>query len=310
MEKRKLSELNLLDDFLFHQVVSRGEKGERVCQLLLEMIFDRPFQKVKVIPQKTILGVTPNNHGIRLDAYLEVGENSLQEVSVEPGIYDIEPNLYHTGSEAKRSRYYHALIDSRILRRGENYDMLRNVTIIMIVPYDPFGKNRMVYTFSNHCEEDPAVPYEDGQKTIYLYTKGKAENASLSLRSMLKYMEESTAENADNSALRGIQQIVEEVKNDEEVGVKYMKSWEREWFIRSEGKREGREEGKISMLIELICKKLQKGKSAEVIAEELEEDVEMIQSIIKLAADYAPDYDISEIYEAYAKQQGITTIMI
>ena len=30
MEKRTLSELNLIDDFLFEEAMRRGEKGERI----------------------------------------------------------------------------------------------------------------------------------------------------------------------------------------------------------------------------------------------------------------------------------------
>ena len=45
-----------------------------------------------------------------------------------------------------------------------------------------------------------------------------------------------------------------EVKQDKEVGVQYMKSWEREALIRAEGKEEGRqagfEEGRKSGILE------------------------------------------------------------
>lgn len=69
-------------------------------------------------------------------------------------------------------RYYHGLIDTQLLDSGIEYDKLPNVVIIIILPYDPFGKNRMVYTIQNQCVEDAAVPYNDGAKKIFLYTKG------------------------------------------------------------------------------------------------------------------------------------------
>lgn len=43
---------------------------------------------------------------------------------------------------------YQAIIDAKQLETGWDYQDLKNVYIIMILPYDPFGKNRMVYNDS------------------------------------------------------------------------------------------------------------------------------------------------------------------
>ena len=46
-------------------------------------------------------------------------------------------------------------------------------TIIIILPYDPFGRNRMVRTIRNDCVEDSAIDYDDSTKENLLYMKGK-----------------------------------------------------------------------------------------------------------------------------------------
>lgn len=33
-----------------------------------------------------------------------------------------------------------------------------------------------MYTFETHCKEDPSIEYNDGIKTIYLYTRGTEGN--------------------------------------------------------------------------------------------------------------------------------------
>lgn len=76
------------------------------------------------------------------------------------------------------------------LARGMEYGALRNVVVIFITTYDPFGLNRMVYTISNKCEEVPDMPYDDGAKTLFLYTKGTEGNPPEELRQLLHYMEE------------------------------------------------------------------------------------------------------------------------
>ena len=75
------------------------------------------------------------------------------EVTVEPAIYDIEPSNYKAASEPKRVRYYHSMIDAKLLNSGVDYDKLRKVVIIMILSYDPFEENRMVYIIKSKCSK-------------------------------------------------------------------------------------------------------------------------------------------------------------
>lgn len=78
-------------------------------------------------------------------------------------IYDIEPDKNNKRKDidfiAQRTRFYHAIIDSRSLKSGQSYDKLKKVFVIFICPYDPFGDDRMIYTIRNHCVENPELPY-------------------------------------------------------------------------------------------------------------------------------------------------------
>lgn len=97
----------------------------------------------------------------------------MADAEIIPDIYDVEPNnRYEKQTLPKRMRYYHGLIDTQLLATDVEYDKLQNVVIIVILPYDPFDKNRMVYTIRNQCVEDGSIPYDDGAKKIFLYTKG------------------------------------------------------------------------------------------------------------------------------------------
>lgn len=243
MTKRRLEELNLMDNFLFQEMVSKEGVGEEFCQILLSTILGKTIRKVKVISQKTVLGIDTSKHGIRLDAY--VMDLSDDDLEVAADIYDIEPNLtYEKESLPRRTRYYSALIDSQLLDAGTDYTHLRNVVIIMILPYDPFDRNRMVYTVQNHCIEDPSIAYSDGMKKIYLYTKGTVGNPGKSLWDMLQYMEKSTEDNVTDENIAKIHRLVNRVKRDKEVGINYMKSWEWEQMIQKEAWGRGLEEGR------------------------------------------------------------------
>ena len=259
---RKLEELNLLDNFLFQEMLTDEEIGEEFARILLSTILERPIRKVRIIPQKTISGIDTDRHGIRLDAYIEdvsEEENILTAKAVDAQIasdlYDIEPNIkYEKQSLPKRMRYYHGLIDTKILSSGVNYDSLRNVVIIMILPYDPFDKKRMIYTIRNQCVEDASVSYDDGATKIFLYTKGTEGNPSQALKDMLQYIESTTLENVTNQDIETIHNFVNKVKQSKEVGINYMKSWEVEQMIAEEAREEGRREGIVSYI--RLCKEI------------------------------------------------------
>ena len=243
-EFRKLEDLNLIDNFLFQQMLSQEEDGEEFARILLSTILGRQIRKVKIIPQKNILGIDTDKHGIRLDAYIQEvpdeHDSKLADVKLIPSIYDLEPNqTFEKKSLPKRMRYYHGLIDTQLLSTGSDYASLPNVVIIFILPYDPFDKDRMVYTVSNSCIEDPSIEYNDGARKIFLYTKGKAGTPSQELKDMLKYIEKSTIDNITNPDIASISKLVDKVKHKKEVSINYMKSWEYEKMIHDKAFNDG-----------------------------------------------------------------------
>ena len=127
---------------------------------------------------------------------------------------------------------------------------------IFILPYDPFDKNRMIYTVRNCCIEDTNIPYDDGARKIFLYTKGTEGNPSQALKDMLKYIEKTTVENITNQDIESVSRLVNKVKKRKEVGINYMKSWEIEQMARDEGYEDGMMEGisRINRLIQLLSK--------------------------------------------------------
>ena len=240
MAKRTLQELNLLDDFLFGTMLTYPEIGEKFIRELLRIIFHREFGNLNIVSQKTYYGSNTDKHGARLDVYVEECADGL------PGnatVYDVEPDK-NDDSESitalpKRTRFYHAKIDAVSLKSGESYHSLKNVIVVIITPYDPFGLGRMVYTIQSRCAEVPEMPYDDGARTLYLYTRGTEGNPPKELAELLHYMEHTTEENAKNTTLRTIQQMVTKIKYDGEVSLEYMKILEREEMLIRRGYKEG-----------------------------------------------------------------------
>ena len=219
-----------------------------------------------------------------MDAYIEDISDEA-DARIKPDIYDIEPNkTYEKSSLPKRMRYYHALIDTKLLETGTDYKSLQNVVIIVILPYDPFGKNRMVYTVRNQCVEDASVLYDDGARKIFLYTKGCKGNPSQELCDMLKYMEKTTEENITNHNIEALHRLVCRVKGRKEVGISYMKSWEYEQMCREEAMAEGLAEGRKDAFDEIIFNMHKRGFTVEQITYATNRDTDEIMAVIGSAA--------------------------
>ncbi|MEY8524590.1 hypothetical protein AALA90_16400 [Lachnospiraceae bacterium 38-10] len=311
--RKKLEEMNLLDDFLFGSVITYPEIGEKFARSLLKIIFGREFKYLSVTAQKVFYGEDSDLHGARLDVYMEPEiEEYLGERAI---VYDMEPDKNDSESDVKalprRMRFYHAKIAVRNLSSGADFDRLKNVVIIMIMPYDPFGQNRMVYTVKNVCVEVPEMEYDDGASTLFLYTKGEEGEPAEALRQLLHYMENTTYDNAVNEELREIHGMVEAVRKDSEVSAKYMIRYLRMMEElnrtraegRAEGEAAGRAEGeaagRMAEKVFQVCKKMKRNQSLEKIAEDMVEQVSAIEPIYNIAREFAPEYNPDLVLERW-----------
>ena len=246
MQKRKLEELNLLDDFLFNAMMTYPEMGEEFTRKILKLLFNKEFRNLKVIAQKSYGGLNTDLRGARLDVYVESDDSAEIDAAEDTSIYDLEPDkndkAKYVAAFPQRIRFYHAIIDSRSLKSGEDFGKLKRVYVIFICNYDPFGYDRVKYTIRNMCVEEPEMPYDDGAQTTILYTKGtKDDNISEELRQFLNYMENTTQTNAVNDTLKDIQKMVDIVKRDGEVSLSYMKGFERDTMMYEKGQEAERQ---------------------------------------------------------------------
>ena len=232
-----LQELTLINKFLFDQTMDIPEAHEAALQIILQN------ELIKLlIPSQTEkeIRTMPWLRSIRLDVYALDQSNTL---------YNTEMQAEKKGDLIKRSRYYQGLIDSSLLEPGTvNFNKLNNTCIIMITPFDLFGEGKYQYTFHSYCEEDRDLELGDGAVRIFLNTKGTNDKeVSKELVDFLHYIEktdDASAEASDSERFRLIHECVRKIKSSEEMGVKYMQSWEEKVYERGKGRQEGREEGR------------------------------------------------------------------
>ena len=51
MQRRKLEELSLMDDFLFNAMLTHPETGEKFTNKILKLLFNREFKNLRVSVQ-------------------------------------------------------------------------------------------------------------------------------------------------------------------------------------------------------------------------------------------------------------------
>ncbi|OUN21462.1 Rpn family recombination-promoting nuclease/putative transposase [Blautia sp. An81] len=279
-QQLQLKDLTLLDRFLFSETI----EDPKNLQIILEIILGRDII-LKYLPQpEKEQKKSPLYRHIRVDVWSEDIYNT---------VYDVEVQKENTKNLPHRSRFYQSIIDSKLLKPGErNFNQLKDVYVIIIAPFDLFGYRKYQYTFEMRCREVPELAMEDGAIRIFLNTHGEnPEEVNPELVELLDYMEH-TNQNISvpysSSRVRELQNSVNTIVENEEVGVRFMQAWEELALEREKGLEEGLakglekglKEGEKLQLQNLIRKKLQKGQTVEQIADALEETPERIQQLI------------------------------
>jgi predicted transposase/invertase (TIGR01784 family) len=286
---KPLKDLNLMDRFLFAQVMEDPEILGDMIQIILGHPVELDGNPQAEKEQRTVTW----SKSVRLDVWA---------VDKDGTYYDTEVQNRDTHNLPRRSRYYQGVMDSRMLPVGEvDYNRLNAVYIIMIMPFDLFGRGRYQYVFTMRDREDPTLELNDGAVRIFLNTHGtNPEDVRPDLVELLNYMEHTNAQTANsctNGQIRKMQERIEQIKVSEEVGVKYMQAWEERVLDMNEARQEGREQGieigtergieigtargREEGREEMILNALKKGKECKDIAEFNDLDLPFVLEVAK-----------------------------
>ena len=240
---KPFEKLTIQDDYLFKRIMFEKD----ICIRFLEVLLKIKIRDIKYIGVEQGLKETYLGKGIRLDVYVEDDNNT---------IYNIEMQVSSDDNEflGNRIRYYQALIDSAILKCGDNYKDLKNLYIIFICPFVLFNGERQVYFFKNYCKDDKEIKLEDGVTKILISTKGKEEeNLDKDLKAFMYYINGILP---DNDFVKTVDTRIGEIKQKEIERSFYMQYELRLLEEREVGKREGialgKREGKQENLVENI----------------------------------------------------------
>lgn len=130
--------------------------------------------------------------------------------------------------------------------------------------------------------EESDMDYDDGAEIIVLYTKGKKGKISEEIRQFLHYMEYTNQKNAVNEDLKDIQQMVDVVKRDGEVSLRYMKSFEHDQLVYASGVELGRQAERENTERERQKAEIERKKTIAALGKvkELEDEVKKLKMLV------------------------------
>ena len=114
-------------------------------QLILEIILGQEIRLDGLPQTEKETRNSPLYRHIRLDVWAR---------DLDSRVYDTEVQSRNTGNLPRRSRYYQGQIDTKLLKPGTvDFNLLSDIVLILIAPFDLIGEGRYRYTFQMCCLE-------------------------------------------------------------------------------------------------------------------------------------------------------------
>ena len=184
------------NDLIFRWVMEHEEN----CLAILRAI----LPKLKITAVKRRENEHPVNYlafdderGVRFDAIIEDDQERF---------YDVEMQVANQPGLGKRVRYYQAQIDQETLKKGEDYDDLRESYVIFFCAFDPCGQDRRLYQFHYYEDTDRQLRLPNNSHVILINALGTQGQITPELAAVLDVMNR-RRDNANPLAVRLVKEI-------------------------------------------------------------------------------------------------------
>lgn len=161
-----IDRLTLMDDLFMAAVF----EDPRCIETVLRVIMDKPDLEVR-------------ESRVKQDLINLAGRSAQVDVFAIDGTgrhYDIEVQRNPSGANARRARYYGAILDAKALEKGSQHQDLPETYVIFITEKDVLHGGLPVYHIGRRVEETDQ-PYDDGFHVLYVNCayKGKDDGTPL-----------------------------------------------------------------------------------------------------------------------------------
>ena len=160
-----VDDMNLFDDDLMSMVFDGNNEA---TGLLLKIILKRDdIEIISVVGQREFQSPIVGGRNIRLDILAKdhTGKH-----------YNIEVQKKPEGAHVRRARFNSSMMDSRMLKEGQEFSELQDSYMVFITETDIFGHGLPIYTINRHFEEIDDE-FDDGSHIVYVNGSYKGDDA-------------------------------------------------------------------------------------------------------------------------------------
>jgi hypothetical protein len=160
-----VDDMTLFDDDLMSMVFDGNVEA---TELLLRIILDKSDIKVlSVVGQRDMKNPLVGGRNIRIDIHAQ--DSSGRH-------FDIEVQRSNAGAHFRRARFHSSMMDSRMLKSGQEFEELLDSYMIFITEKDKIGKGRPLYHIDRTIAET-GESFDDGSHIIYVNGSYKGDDA-------------------------------------------------------------------------------------------------------------------------------------
>jgi predicted thioesterase len=159
-----VDDMDLFDDDLMSMVFDGNIEA---TELLLKVILEHDdVTVVSVVGQREFQNPIVGGRNIRLDILAKdsTGKN-----------YNVEVQKKPEGAHIRRARFNSSMLDSRMLKAGQEFAELQDSYMVFITETDIFGHGLPIYTINRHFEEIEDL-FDDGSHIIYVNGSYKGDD--------------------------------------------------------------------------------------------------------------------------------------
>ena len=256
---KDLEQLTLLSDVFMSVVLS--DLG--ACQHVVRILTGDHEIRLKSVRTQYVISKAVTR-GARLDVLAEEQKSTL---------YHLEIENTDTMDHPRRTRFYGALTDSELLRKGAGYSALPDRRIFYISRTDIWKKGYTIYEEEKRFRQTGLL-HEDGAHVTYV---NAAVDDGSRIAKLMRYFR--TADPFDDSegALSKRVRFLKTEEGGREIMCEIMEK------IREEGRKEGRKSGFLESSRKTALNLNRMGMPEETIARAVEEDVTVVRQWLKSA---------------------------
>ena len=159
-----VDDMDLFDDDLMSMVFDANIEA---TELLLKIILKKnDIIVVSVVGQREFQSPIVGGRNIRLDILAKDSAGKH---------YNVEVQKKPEGAHIRRARFNSSMMDSRMLKEGQEFSELQDSYMVFITQTDIFGYGIPIYTINRHFEEIDDL-FDDGSHIIYVNGNYKGDD--------------------------------------------------------------------------------------------------------------------------------------